>query len=225
MGILDRFKKKKEEPAPSYSIPSSPNTKPPFDLIVTATKDGRCQMEFEDHKADMKQFYDITRLIINGKPININGHVLYDCDISWYGSTDAILLGPDGEKFGRRNEYKNILAEIDMGRMQTDSRYCQFVMRGLLNRKRVLRYLEKGLRDSPDIPCGKYVGGVRYLEGGKLDKFFSCDVGQAAHSSPEMVSMREKHKQREEAKRAAEIAERQARIQRLNDEIDDLSGR
>lgn len=223
MGFLDRFKKKPEPPA-SYSIPSSPTVKPSFDLIVSATKDGRCQMEFEDFKADeLKQFYDRTRLIINGKPITIKGHTLYDCDIAWYGSTDAVLLGPEGEKHGRRNDFKNILAEIDISRMQTDSRYCQFVMRGLLNRKRVLRYLEKGLRDSPDLPCGKYVGGVRYLENGELDKFFSCEVGEVAHSSPEMTSKREAHKRNQEAIKARQIAENQARIQRLQDEIADLS--
>ena len=225
MGIFDKLRKKNNQPT-SRSVTPNPTTKPPFNLIISATKDGRCQIEFEDHKAnDFKQFYDTTRLIINGKPIIIKGHTLYDCDISWYGSTDAILLGPEGEKYGRRNQYENILAEIDINQIQIDGRYCQFVMRQLLNRKRVLRYLEKGLRESPDTPCGKYIGGVRYLEEAKLDKFFSCDVGLAAHSLPEMVARREKHKQELESQKARQIAENRAKIQELQNKIKNLSER
>lgn len=225
MGFLDKFRKRKEEPT-SYSVPTAPYAKQPFELTVSATKDGRSQLEFVDHQSDdLKQFYDVTRLIINGNPINVNGHTVYDCDIAWYGSTDAIYFGPRGEELGRRNDFKNILTEIDMGRIQTDRNYCQYVMRQLLNRKRVLSYLEKGLTDSPDIPCGKYVGGVRYLENGNLEKFFSVDVGKIAHSSSEMKSMRAMHRSEQEAKRARQIAKNRAEIQRLQSEINHLSDR
>ena len=222
MGIFDKLRKKNNQPT-SRSVTPNPTTKPPFNLIISATKDGRCQIEFEDHKAnDFKQFYDTTRLIINGKPIIIKGHTLYDCDISWYGSTDAILLGPEGEKYGRRNQYENILAEIDINQIQIDGRYCQFVMRQLLNRKRVLRYLEKGLRESPDTPCGKYIGGIQMTSNGYA-KVFNQYIGNIAHNTNEMKMQREIYKRQEEQRKAAEIAEKQQQIRDLQKQIEELS--
>ena len=216
------FKRKKDKQSISNMNMYNMYRKPPFNLSVSMTRDGNYQIEFKDKYANIRQFYDVTRLIVNKRPVNINGHNLYDCNISWYGSNDATILGPTNKSMGRRDDYKNILTEIDFRKLQTDSNYCQFVMKNLLNRNRVTKYLEQGLENNPQRPCGNYIGGVRTI-GGRLEKFFAANVGLSCHNSPTMIAKRRAYQRRQQAQKNKIIKGKYEQIRKLNREIDDLS--
>ena len=106
--------------------------------------------------------------------------------------------------------------------LSVDENYCSVVMRNLLDQKRVLKYLEDGLQETPERPCGKYIGGVRPTEKG-YDKFFSLPVGRASHNSDLMINCRRECRESIEAQKQREIANKKARIQQLQSEIDDMS--
>ena len=106
--------------------------------------------------------------------------------------------------------------------LQTDENYCSVVMRKLLDQKRVIKYLEDGLQETPEQPCGKYIGGVKPTEKG-YGKFFSLSVGRASHNSDLMINRRREYRESIEAKKQSEIANKKAQIQQLQSEIDDMS--
>ena len=184
----------------------------------------KLQVEFFDPKADFKQFYDTTRLIINKKPLIMSDKEVYNCLVSWYGSDDCQIFNENLGKFEslRATEYRNILAQIDLNLLQNDPDYCKMVMQNLLNRERVEKYLDMGLEEMPERPCGKYIGGVMEF-GNQYKKFFSEAVGKASHNSETMINKRKRHRERIEYAKKMAIDRKKAEIAKLQSEIDDLS--
>lgn len=161
---------------------------------------GNLQLEFYDESADFKKFYDTTRLIIGKQPLNIEGHKVYNCAVSWYGRNDFLVRNEQTGKFESKKaqEYRSILAEISIELLLSDQDYYKMVMENLLNKQKVEKYLETALQEEPEQPCGKYVGGVRKTEEGYIE-FFSKIVGRASHNSEQMKSKRKKYKEMNEA--------------------------
>lgn len=222
MGILDKFRNKKQNVNPIDNRPQK--EKKEFDVTYGVTTDARLQVEFHDNEADFKQFYDITRLIVSGSPLNIAGQEVYDCMVSWYGSSDCHVLDKRTGQLDspRATAYRGVLAQIDLDLLQKNPEYCNAVMKGLLNRMRVERYLEQGLQETPKQPCGKYIGGVRENESG-YEKFFMQPVGQANHDSDFMRNRRQENRERLEAARQSAIASKQSQIAKLQAEIDGMN--
>lgn len=209
MGFFDRFKRKDSHSNKVSDKQLSSN------IQYSMTSDGRLQIDFYDENADFKQFYDTTRLIINTKPLIMADHEIYNCIVSWYGKNDAIMPG------GRREEYRGVLAELDLG-LINDHNYCSALMKLLLEKKRVERYLEDGLKETPEVPCGKYIGGVMRSEENEYEKFFSTPVGEASHNSDLMVNRRKEYRENLEIKRQQDIAKKQQEIIRLQQEVDQM---
>jgi len=223
MGLFDFFKNKDKSAEKIDTTSSHSPTQVPFDIEFSSTSNGNLQVEFFDNEADFKNFYDITRLILSRQPFDIEGHPVYNCAVSWYGKEDCQMFD---EKSGRFNslrslEYRGVLAEIDLDLLQNDPSYCSMVMRSLLNQKRVERYLESGLQDSPEIPCGKYIGGVRKTDEG-YGKFFSMVVGRASHYSDLMVNRRREHKEMLEDRMKQAIEAKKAEIEKLQSELQSM---
>ena len=86
---------------------------------------------------------------------------------------------------------------------------------------RLEKYLENGLKETPEQPCGKYVGGVKKTEKG-YTKFFSTIVGQASHNSELMVNRRKEHREMLERKKQKDIENKRAQIEKLQREIDNM---
>lgn len=181
------------------------------------------QVDFYDKNAKVGQFYDTTRLVVDNRPIMLAGQEVRNCIVSWYSQDDAVFLDSEyeGESLNAR-DYRGILAQIDPTLLQTDENYCSVVMRKLLDKKRVTKYLEEGLQETPEQPCGKYIGGVKLTEKG-YGKFFSLPVGRVSHNSDLMINRRREHRENIEAKKQREIANKRAQIQQLQSEIDDMS--
>lgn len=221
MGVLDRILNKRQD---TTSIDNKmPIEKRHPDATYGITQDGRLQVEFYDNQPDFKQFYGVTRLIINQVPLNMGGESVYNCIVSWYGISDCHIFNRATGRMDspRASEYKGVLAQIDLDLLQNDPQYCETVMKGLLNKKRVERYLEQGLQENPGQPCGKYIGGVAKKETG-YNKFFKRAIGVASHYSPHMINKRQKYREKLEAGREAKIASKQAEIARIQAEIDDI---
>lgn len=224
MGLFDRFKKKDTQKVEEATIRTSSPNQAPFDIEYGQSSDGRyLQVEFHDNRADFKKFYDITRLIVDRQPLDIAGHPVHNCAVSWYGSEDCQMFD---EKLGafesqRAHEYRGVLAEIDLNLLQSDPNYCSMVMKSLLDKQRVERYLETGLQEEPKMPCGKYIGGVRQTENG-YGKFFSTVVGRVSHLSDLMVNRRKEHRAALEARKLQAIEAKKAQIEKLQSELQEM---
>ena len=101
MGLFDKLKKQKE--------PVEENKQDmPYSIQYHVTKDGKLQVEFYDKKADFKQFYDTTRLVVDTLPKRVANHTIYEALVSYYAHNDPIMIEND-----RRTNYKNILLLSD----------------------------------------------------------------------------------------------------------------
>ena len=87
----------------------------------------------------------------------------------------------------------------------------------LLNRSRVKSYIERGLVDNPDVPCGNYVGGIETTPDGSFGKIFDNFIGTYVHNMPAVRQARAKYQERQRIERA-----KQARREELYKELQDL---
>ena len=217
MGLFDVFKKKDNKSERENSFKKEKD----YEVNYSVTEDGRLQVDFYDES----KFYDTntTRLVVDNKSIILADQKVRNCIVSWYNRDDAVYLAPEyeGESLGA-SDYKGILAQIDPELLQRDEEYCLVVMRKLLDKKRVTKYLEDGLKEKPEHPCGKYVGGVNLTEKGYV-KSFSIAAGEASHNSDYMVNSRKEYQKKIEEQKLKSISDRKKQIQSLQKEIDDLS--
>ncbi len=221
MGFFDKFKKNNK--SVEKEINNKQSTELPVNVQFIQLPNNILQVEFYDSNAKLKEFYDTTRLMIDTNPRSMAGHTVYDCAVSWYGQDDCQTLNNLTQKFDslRSREYQRILAEINLDLLQSDSSYCNMVMKSLLDKERVEKYIAMGLQETPEQPCGKYIGGIKQTEKG-YRKFFAVAVGQSSHNSEQMVSKRQEYRAEIEAQRQAKIAEKKAQIEKLQSEINDM---
>ena len=193
----------------------------PYDIKAIKNKEGKIQIDFTEKNVDFKQFYDTTRLIIDGNRDDISPSTK-ECRVSWYGQDDAVMLDDNGEEVSRKTNYSKVLVDLDINSLLDDENYSIAIMKGLLNEKRVEKYLMRGLQENPEVPCGNYVGGILQGEN-RYAKVFSVKKGKMVHNSQEMINMREEHRRAEEEKKNARIQQNQEKIEKLQKEIEDLS--
>lgn len=226
MGFLDIFKKQpknnvKGTPQP---IKQEKRIQNPNSIEYSCTEDGRLVVELYEPNPGPRQFYDTTKLIIDNRVVDLDGRFVQNCMLAWYGQDDAIHLNSRGHDLGRRNQFRNILAEIDKNLLFEDESYCLAVMKQLLNQNRVEQYLSRGLEDTPEIPCGKYVGGIRQ-RGEIYEKFFNIELGKVSHNSPEMVEKRQKLNEQRRQRQEQSKAEKLQQIAKLQEELDNMEAR
>lgn len=195
----------------------------PYEVSYTADENGNLQIEFYNKEKGNDDYYDTTRLVASGKPLNIEGHKIHNCAVSWYENDERQIINKKTGKLDYINaqQYKGVLAEIDLDLLLVDKDYCNKVMRDLLNKKRVEKYLTDGLEEEPDIPCGKYVGGIMKTEKG-YKKFFSKEVGIASHNSISMKKSREEYRMIIKKQRERDIQASKMEIKRLQDKISEM---
>ncbi|MBO4815905.1 MAG: hypothetical protein J5507_03060 [Clostridia bacterium] len=216
MGFLDRFKKRGNSIQPTQNNMESNQDYQVPDIPLKVTGDNMVQADFYDHKPKLNQFYDITRLILDMKAKNIEGESVYEGLVSWYGENDCQTLNRTTGtcESPRASAYKKVLFQMNIDLFFNDPDYRYFVLGGLLNENRVNRYLNAGLQENPDKPCGNYIGGVRAFEG-KYQKFFESKIGTAVHNSEPMKAMREEIRRRNEEIRQKRIEEKRRELEAL----------
>lgn len=221
MGLLDIFKKKEQINEQIETVTQEQTL--PYDINLKVNEEGKLQVDFHDKRPDFKEFYDTTRLIIDSQRTDMGSIPLKECRVSWYGESDMIMIDREtGEEISRRTDYKDILTDIDIGLLQTDYNYCVSVMKNLVNQKRVEKYLNDGLKENPEVPCGKYIGGIRNNQN-KYEKYFDQIAGQKSHNSNEMIDKRNKYRELQEIRRQQQIKMKREEMAKLQSEIDDLS--
>ena len=218
MGILSLFKKQDKQ----ETIDKEQRKKFFENVNFNTLPDGRLQVDYYNASLKFKQFYDTTRLIVSKKPIKIENQDVLNCLVSWYGESDAVMIDDDGNEFGRKTDYRDIFAQIDLNLLKTDDKYCYAVMQLLFDRNRVYRYLRQGLEENPDIPCGKYIGGIMKKDD-RYTKFFDRRIGIASHYSNLMREKRMEYRRQERIKRGEQISKKVEQIIDLKDDIDNLS--
>lgn len=193
----------------------------PYDIKYSLTPDGRFQVDYHNKSATNSNRYDTTRLIISHVVQLDSKNPIYNCYVSYYNQQDAIML-IKGKKVSSRDEYRNILAEFDFNRLKNpQSNYCQTLMEELLNRDRVDRYLENGMRERSDLECGNYVGGLG-IKDGIYEKYFDKSIGRIIHNSKYIRLKRREYMNRKEAERKEKIEHREGEIKNLENQLKEL---
>lgn len=180
MGFFDIFKKKDNNENSKKTLPYS----------IKRNDEGNIQIDYYEHKSKHDDFYDSTRLIID----KMAGDLAY-CRVSWYKQDDCVLIVEEKE-ISRATHYTNVMANIDMNLLQKDPEYVCALICDLLNENRVERYLENGLEENPQNPCGEYMGYIK-LENNKYKKYFDPEIGRQSHYSQKMQMKRQARKERE----------------------------
>lgn len=177
----------------------------PYQYSISTTEDGKTRVEFLDKSNERNQYYNTTSLIIDNKPIYINGCPIHRCNVGWYNDDDTIM-------FGVKRENTEVLAEIDPSLMRHDEEYTCAVMAKLLNRERVEKYMKDGMSKTPLTPCGNFIGAIKQKDDGIYIKYFDKSIGATIHNSRYMS---EKRRREEEAKTRRAMQ----RKYELNDQI------
>ena len=226
MGLKDFFAKifhrsnKRLTEGKSTSLPQQSTEEIEYGI----TRDGKRVIEFLDKQSSFKQFYNSTRLVIGNNPIYIDGHPLYEVEVSWYNDHDCVFFDENGRETGSRYDSKKVLAGLNMDLLQQDREYCAYAVRELLNKERVERYLAEGLQEKPQTLRGNYVGEIKQKEG-EYGRIFYENVGRKVHNSPEMVSNRKQYEIQKEQHRQAKIEENKRKIAELQAQNNSLEGR
>ena len=226
MGFFDIFKKqpKNNEKGTPQPIMQPNGNKNPNSIEYSCTEDGRLVVELYEQYPEKGQFYDTTKLVIDNRAANLDGTFVQNCMLAWYGQDDCIHLDSKGRDMGRRGQFRNVLAEIDEDLLLKDENYCLAVMKHLLKQNRVEQYLSRGLEDSPEMPCGKYVGGIKQ-KGNHYGKFFNEELGKASHNSPEMVEKRQRLNEQRRQRQEQAKAQKMEQIAKLQQELNDMDAR
>lgn len=210
---MELFYKAKNRDRVTDISDKSKRNKLSFEVQTKTTSDGRLQIDFYEKDADFKQFYDTTRLIIDSNGLSVGNHLIHNCMVAWYRQEDNINAA---NKEVRRLYYKTVLAEIDLKLLKSDSNYCNKVMKELLSKKSVEKYLENGLEEKTDFPCGNYIGGVRKVDN-VYQRIFTREVGKYSHDSEYMINKRREHREIEMYRKAIRESSK-FQIEKIKDE-------
>lgn len=209
MGFLDLFRKKTKK-VTRYNDPETDNEA--AHVLREITDDGKLQIDYME-KPDSRKPYDSTRLVLETIPENINGYKVYTGKVSWYNQGDTIMFDNNDS----RHRGWTIRMGVEPTLLRTNDEYVSCVMVELLNRSRVQSYIERGLVDNPDVPCGNYVGGIETNPDGSFGKIFDNFIGTYVHNMPAVRQARAQYQERKRIERA-----KQARREELYKELQDL---
>ena len=190
------------------------------------TRNNSIGIEYYNARNGLARGYDTTRLIF-GNEMKLDGHSVRSFRVSWYNAQEYI----DDKKEsinGEFNKYVPILAEIDINLLATNQDYASKVMSELLDKDRVISFVNRGAQDRPEVLNGRYIGGVRAVKDESPKIFFNANIGREAHELPEMIKERVINKIKEtEASdpisiKRKEIEEAEKKLQKLREELDGM---
>ena len=217
MGIFSRLFKKKDNQ--ENEMPTMAENINPNDIRITITKEGWLQIDYYNNKGRVGALNDSTRLVVTNTSEHLAQRYIPKCLVSHYNLTDCQPLIGNGAS--SREDYEEVLADVDINLLQTNYQYCKAVMRDLLDSKRVESYLERGLEENPKTPCGKYIGGIVLGKNG-YEKLFYKDIGRESHYSPEMIAKRQRKRGEKEARLQRELESKRREMSQIQSEIEGL---
>ena len=229
MGLFSRKNKedKRKDTTLSSQMNTQSNSVSEYDPQVNYTTRG-LELDYIEQEPKFGQFYDTTKLIVEGRNINFPDSNVYDCCVSWYGQDDCQLFDKKSGKFvsPRSENFESVLVQLDLHLLETDPIYKKRIITLLLNEARVKRYLDAGMMAPDEIAkaqadgndsialCGRYIGGMAG-KGKNYQKFFDPEIGKKAHNLPDMIEKRQKSREMKEIAKQKKIAELRAQIDDL----------
>lgn len=185
-------------------------------------KDDKVELGYE--KLNIQKEYDNTRLIIDPISMIIDGQKAFRCKVSWFKSDDSVHFPKDEKGINRYDEKKsyNIIVQFDIEKLVTDKHYYEFFMEKLLDKERVLKYLEYGMIEEPEIKCGDYIGYIDYNEEGILKRYFDKRIGIRCHYLDEKQEARKQKKEEILRHYYGEIEKHKKAIEEINKKIEEL---
>lgn len=173
------------------------------------------------------QFYDTTILVISENPTYIqDGVPLYTGRVSWSNHDDCIKINGNGQlNSPRAQDYKEVLLEIDIDKFWNDNSYRYALLTSLLDQKRVLERLEYGLEDSPEKPCGNYMGGIFFNQDTRLyQKYDRPNIASKVHNSPVAKNRRAAYKEKQIQIKESQLANIYRQIEALKAQAQEIEG-
>lgn len=154
------------------------------DSYYKIRKDGSVELQCRSQKG---KEYNITNLIIDPIELLIDNQILYKCKVSWFNDQ---TISPAGDTKYNKENPANIIIQFNLEKLVTDKKYFMFFMEELLDKKRVLKYLQYGMQENPVIECGNYIGYIDYDEKGYPTKYFDKDIAKQCHHLAEKEAER-----------------------------------
>lgn len=172
------------------------------------------------------QLHNQTNLLIdrNNKEV-VNGSTLYRCHVGYKDESDMEYLDPVVREEVFINTSKEVLIDIDFGKLKNDPEYRSVLMNKLLEENRVEKMLKNGMENQPARPCGNYIGSVIRRTDGIYAKAFDSAIGKQVHNGEEYTAKREAfanrgviNKEMEKETLRRQIAENTRRLEELDGE-------
>lgn len=181
-------------------------------------------MNFRRYKpnTDMKHFYDndTTVMIINPQVYTIEGEQVFNCKVGWTKEGYTVMYNEYGYQ---ALAYQDVFVNVSIPRLMSDGEYAEAFMSKVLSEEHVMKYVNMGLEESPEFPCGNYIGGVyKDKDDGKYKNYVDPKIALAVHNSKAMVDKRQTNREEQERKAGidARNAKRREEIARLQAEIE-----
>ena len=186
-------------------------------------KDNTVELGYENLNSEEE--YNNTRLIINPIPLKKeNNRDTFRCKVSWFNRNDRVYFpkNKDGNIMYDEKTSNNIIVEFNIEKLVTDKEYYEFFMEKLLNKERVLEYLEYGMKEKPKIKCGDYIGYIDYDEQKNLKRYFDEDFGIECHNLESKQIERNNKKTELLIFYNNEIEKHKRAIEEINNKIEEL---
>ncbi|MGM9850424.1 MAG: hypothetical protein ACI31V_05970 [Bacilli bacterium] len=186
-------------------------------------KDNTVELGYEN--LNSQEEYNNTRLIIDPIPIKKeNKRSTFKCKVSWFNRNDKVYFPKDenGNIGYDEKSSKNIIVELNIEKLVTDKNYYEFFMEKLINKERVLKYLEYGMIEEPEIKCGDYIGYIEYDEQGRLNRYFDEYFGIECHTLESKQIERNNKKTELLIFYNNEIEKHKKAIEEINNKIEEL---
>ena len=106
MVFLDRFRNKRNKNDNNIAL-----VEEDYEITFDKNQDGQ-YVELYDRTAGFKQGYDVTRLVDTGKVKQLEGYILHECLVSWYGHSDCIGCSINSEEGASRTDYRRVLTDL-----------------------------------------------------------------------------------------------------------------
>lgn len=235
MGVFSKlFGKENKESDKNNNVNNNVNRR---NSRFTFTEGGQLAFEVSTPEKSLREFYDTTKIIVDDRPEIVMGKELYDCFVSWYNDSDAIMFDKNGQMVGSRTNYKHVISGIDVWRLRADEEYLTYVAKELFDKKRVTDYLNAskmntqeiaeansklGPNDRRYVECGRYIGEVADRGNGRFVKTFQVEIGQILHNSAEMIAERNRNRNRKISLNQERINEKREQIKKLEEEMANL---
>lgn len=173
MGLLDKaFRKREDRKKENIENPIKEKTNQKNETNMGANIDGSHFFEYYDPNIKPGQTYNITRVVVKNSPKVIEGDTVYECIVSWF--MENVTQKRNGQDVSVDTvAYNEVVAGIDVDKMEQDEEYLKLVMISLFEKNQVENYMSNALKSEEELasilrrnpgcgvyPCGKYIGTV-----------------------------------------------------------------